>query len=247
MKTSYICSYIIPYVHSRRNLNILKYNINVLLQNPLIEIIVVETGKNSYLKNLDMKSKHIFVESDLWNLGWLYNIGARNASTDKLFFGEMSLVPNINTIMAVLQKNTEHGCLYIQDKIAQLDQQQTDQKILPEDMEGEDKPSHGIVFYKHEDFYKVGTWDEFVVGSDIYILQDKKNLTLISSGKINGVKTFVFATDKPSITDEELERSSKHLEKVMAAEPQSLHKYAISNTKKSANIHKYEQMELMIP
>jgi len=247
MKTSYICSYIIPYSHSRRNLNALKYNINILLQNPMIEIIVVETGKHSFLKNQDMKCKHVFVESKKWNLGWLYNIGTRNTSTDKLFFGEMSLVPTIKTIMAVIQKNTDHGCLYLQDEVVYLNQQQTDKKELPADLKGEEKASHGIVYYKYDDLYKVGTWDESVFSEDLYVLQDKKNTNLISSGKVNGIKTYVFDTDKPKISDEDSARSSKHLEKVMEAEPQSLYKYAISNTKKSSNIHKYTERELMIP
>jgi hypothetical protein len=235
------------YIHSKRNLNILKHNINQLLVDPRIEIIVVEAGKNSMLKDLDLKCKYVFTQTDTFNVGWLFNIGARRATTNKLFFAESSIFPKMEFITSIVRKPTEHECIYGQSDIIELDAQATDSKKYNYDMPSKQDTLSGLHYYTYEGFYKVGTWDENLYGKDLYSFQDKKNVLLLKLGKVDNTKIIKFTLDVPSVDEEQQEASTKHYDKVTSVDQDKIMSYIRSQVKKSSNIHKYEKVEIMKP
>ena len=247
MKNHYSSSYIITYIHSKRNLNVLKHNINQLLKNPKIEIIVVEAGKNPMIKNLDLKSKYVFAETNVYNVGWLFNLGARKATTKHLFFGDNSILPNMDFIINIINQPTGHECVYAQTEIIELDQTTTDNKQYNYDLPSKKSIIGGLCYYTFDGFYKVGMWDENIYDKDLYSFQDKKNHLLIKLGKSENTKGIKFLLDSARISDDIKENSNKYFDKVSKLDETKLITYIRSQQKKSANIYKYKSTEIMKP
>lgn len=247
MESYYTCSYIITYVHSKRNLNILKHNINHLLNDPRIEIIVVEAGKNAMLKNMDLKCKYIFVESDRYNVGWMFNIGAKKASTKYLFFGENCILPKMEFIVNVVRNPTDHECVYAQSDIIQLDEDATNKKNYNYEMHGTPDKINGMHYYTFEGFNKVGMWDENIYGKDLYSFQDKKNNLLLKLGKVDDSKLIKFSLDTPPFSDGVRESATKHYDKISTLDQNKMLNYIRLQVRKFSNPHRFTKTEIMNP
>lgn len=230
MKNSFLCSYIIPFIYSPQNLKLLKRNIQELVKNPNIEIIIAETGKNSFLKNLDIKAKTIFVESNTWNVSWLYNIGAKYATTDKLIFGEFSLVPNITFVQNVITNDT-HDCILGQSHIVYLNEKDSKSFKYPK-VDGTEDKLNGVYYYTREAFSEIGYFDENVYGKDVYVLQNKKN-DFIKTG-LAETKTYKHIVDNIIV-----ENTSEYLNKILGLSTEQMKKYISGQMRKFCDKNKY--------
>lgn len=247
METNYSCSYILPYIHSKRNLNVLKHNINQLLADPRIEIIVVECGKNPMLKNIDMRCKHMFVESETYNVGWLFNLGVLKATTKQLFFAENSILPKMEFVVNIVRNPTDHECIYAQTEIIELSHEDTDRKNYNNDMPSKQDSIGGLYYYTLDGFNKVGKWDENIFGRDMYSFQDKKNNLFVKLGKAENSKSIKFTIDIPTLTEDNKTSSDNYYDKLSKIEQGKLVSYIRTQTRKSANVHKYVKSKLMNP
>ena len=93
MKTFFEASYIMPYIHTPNNFKVLKKTINELY--PVmdrVQILIVETGSYPKLKDMNLKTDYMFLESDIWNVGWMFNCGLQSTRSDKLFFGSFEYI-----------------------------------------------------------------------------------------------------------------------------------------------------------
>jgi len=247
MKSPFICSYIIAYTHSHRNLKILKDNLNQIIKDHRIQIIIVEVGDNPHLQYHDLRSKHVFLESDTYNLGWIFNCGHRYATTDHLFFSDLKYHPKLEVIHSILNDGGERHCIYLQDSIGEMTQEQTDGRQNQMGIKTIPSDNRGIVYYTKDGILTVGGFDENVFGDDFWKLQEKRNKAVLNVGKVNGNGTVQFYTDGIPLNGELIEYSSKHYEKVSDLDPQRMVSYIRGQQKKIANPLKYKKIELMNP
>tara|TARA_R110000772_G_scaffold2410_4_gene8521 strand:- start:20590 stop:21339 length:750 start_codon:yes stop_codon:yes gene_type:complete len=247
MQTHFSCSYIIPYIHSPRNLKSLRSTIDTIIRDPRIQVIVVETGPIPILKNIDLKGDYLFVEShNMWNVGWLFNCGSKLTKTDNLFFGSFEYVPRLEVIYNILKDVDENRhCVYSQDSIIPLTKEQMAKKQLDFSYPDLKIPYEGVIYYTRKGFQIVGGWDENVFGQDLYKIQDKRNKSMINVGVLNGSKTFKLNVDLPNLKAELIDYSTKHLQKILGQDKDIVRNYAIAQMKKNGNYHRLIEKNLM--
>lgn len=236
-----MCSYVLPYFHSPRNLKILRSIIDVLGRDPRVQIIIVETGEYSRLNHVDLKATHVFVPSNTWNVGWLFNCGFIKTKTDHLFFGSMEYLPRLEVIHSIMKDkdNDKRHCVYLQDKIIRLDKQQTDRRQLDSNDPGEEASHEGITYYTRDGYFIAGGWDENVYGKDLYDVQDKRNKSSVNVGRAKDASTFNVFMDLPLIEDKMLEYSKQHKDKIMGLEKNVTINYLKVQSRHNANFNKY--------
>ena len=247
MQSSFICSYIISYTHSQKNLKILKENLNQIMRDPRIQIIIVEMGNNSNLEDQDIRSKHVFLKTHVYNVGWAFNCGHRYATTDHLFFGDFKYLPNLELIHSILNDSSNRHCVYLQNSIGKMSKEQTENRQQQMNVKKVDSESTGIIYYSKDGIISVGGWDENVIGDDLYKLQNIRNTSMLNIAKVDNNTTIEFYVDTIPLNKELLEYSNKHLDKVSKLDKNKINNYSISQSKKIANSRKYEKIELMIP
>lgn len=245
MKTSFTCSYIIPYIHSIENLKLLRITLNILNRDPRIQKIVIETGEVSVLKHIDLKSEYKFIESDVWNVGWLYNCGTKIATTNHLIFGTFEYLPNIDIIYNIVNKKDDRPCVYLQDELIQLSEEQTRVGVIDYNMKGLKTPSHGIVYYTREGFHRVGGWDENVFGEDLYTIQDRRNASLLNIGQVNDMKTIKYNVDLPTIDNNIREYSKAYTNRILELDKEKVISYSEGQLKRICNYNKYSKISIM--
>jgi hypothetical protein len=246
MKSPYICSYIIPYIHSPKNLKLLRSILEVLNRDTRIQKIIVETGTTSVLKNLDLKGDFIFVESSGWNVGWLFNCGSKIAKSENLFFGSFEYLPRIEVISSVLANPADQRqCVYLQDSLIELSKEQTDNRQLDPKLPEIKLAYEGIVFYTRDGFFMAGGWDENVYNKDLYVIQDKRNKCSVNVGQVNGALTFKTTVDLPIISETLTTYSTNHLNKVLNLDRDSTVNYLSSQSRRNGNYNKYLDKNIM--
>lgn len=247
MKTPFLCSYIIPYTHSPRNLKLLRYTLDDLNRDPRIQKIIVETGSVPVLKNLDLKSDYIFVESKTWNVGWLFNCGSKLTKTNNLFFGSFEYLPRLEVIHSVIGNiDPNRHCVYLQDSMSELTKEQTDNRNIDQPhINTQSYPHEGIVYYTREGFYMAGGWDENVFSKDLYIIQDKRNKCSVNIGQVNGSMVFKAFVDLPTLSDSMIDYSKKHLDKILKLDRDVTNNYLNIQSRNNGNYNKYAEKNIM--
>jgi hypothetical protein len=236
MMTNFKSSYIIPYFHSDINLKLLKNNLNQLLKDTKIEVLIVELGENSVLKNLDMKSKVIHLETKKWDLAWAFNSGVKYITTEKIFFGSFEFLPNLQLINRVIDSEENFkGCI-LQSKI-----KLADKNFLKNKKTGEEINSPGgIYFFNYTAINEVSGWDENLSGDSLYLLQNFKMEKLLKFKQFEDSSVIKLPVNIPE-TDE----NKDHLEKVKNYNTDKLKKYLQLQNKKIADLHKYRENTLL--
>lgn len=247
MQTPFLCSYIIPYHHTSRNLKMLRNVISTLSRDIRIQIIIVETGNTPRINQLDLKCEYTFAKSDTWNLGWLYNIGYRKSKTDLLFFGDFSFLPRLDVIHSIINNYGDRHCIYCQTSINRLTKEMTDIGDVNSTSNTENIMYEGITFYTRDGFIAISGYDENVFGRDLFILQDKRNRSLLSIGQVDGVSSVKLFVDEIEIKDSLIEYSSKHLNKILELDIDKTRNYIRVQGRKNGYIEKYHKSEIMNP
>lgn len=246
MKTPFTCSYIIPYTHSSHNLKLLRHVLGILDHDVNIQKIVVETGSVPHLNNMDLKSDYVFIESDIWNLGWLYNCGSKLSKTDNLFFGSFEFVPRIGVINTIVSSIDKSDCIYLQESIVNLDRDDSVNRKFDGVGKKEKSDGVGIVYYTRNGFFKSGGWDENIFGKDVFTLQYKKNKCSVNMGQVSDVITFRYNVDLPHHKDSLTKYSKEHRDKIMNLDDGVLRNYINNQVRRNGNYSKYRTQPLML-
>ena len=233
-------SYIVPYFHSYHNIKLLKRIVREVINIPGSEVIIIECGEKSELKSVDFPARIEFVNSNTYNLGWLYNIGQYLATKDKFFFGDFRYFPSFNLIKAVLENNT-HECLYIQSKVIKLNREETlAQKLNPGKSNSSQNISEGVIYCTRSGYDKVGGFDENLFGVDMYKLHEHKAKTFLTAGQVSEGITYEYITDLPVDSENIKQSSENHLKRIIQLDDQKLLNYMrVQHKKKSISKQVY--------
>ncbi len=181
--TGYILSIIIPYIHTDSNFVNLKKTLSFFSNFGRAEIIVVEQGKTKNLNGIsNIINKYVLAEIDKYNVinefnvAWLYNIGAKYATSNILLLANMDtiilpdvLLKGVDTMI----QDVELGALSLHDKIVNLDPNTTNmsfEQILTSDLSKQTKYVlnifNGFFMIKKEYYFGLSGWNENLIGDD---------------------------------------------------------------------------------
>ena len=221
--------------------------VNILTQDIRIQVIIIETGNTPKINRIDLRSDYTFVKSDTWNLGWLYNVGSRKAKTDLLFFGDFSFLPRLDVIHSVVGNSGDRHCIYCQTSINRLTKELTDIGDVNNISNTENIMYEGITFFTKDGFIAVSGYDENVYNKDLYMLQDKRNRSVLSIGQVDGISSVKLFVDEMEIKESLIEYSKKHLDRIMGLDIDKTRNYIRIQGRKNGYLEKYHKPEIMNP
>lgn len=243
MNKSIIISYRESSPERRFNLkSVLDYLSHV--QDRKTEIIVVEqddTPKIDWLKEIRGSEyiKHIFVENDgVFNKGWGYNIGAKEAVSDILIFSDSDIIIKPQTYTVALNMLTKFDVVNPYQSVVFLDEEST--KLFKEhkysfSVANKFKPVlHGIItggifFMKKETFMNLKGFDEdcYGYGHEDDILDEKIRKFNLTVKVLNDVS--IHMHHETSTNNESLYYSFVEINKQLYAEYVSMNLQQIKN------------------
>lgn len=160
-------SYIICYRHQPDRYENLLKTLEFYKNNFDLEVILVEQDTESKIPDPSLFDQHIFTYSNRpFNRSWAFNVGAKYAKSDKLFFGDCDLIcPKPQMDLTVGKLNTI-GCVSPYDKVVDLQPHES----VKVDLElwgnikrvgrGGTNLTGGIIGFRRDQFYKISGWCE---------------------------------------------------------------------------------------
>ena len=187
MKIPFLFTYIIPFTHSHERITNLKRTIEWLSGFSNVEIIVVEQSKSPMLHTFSMRGfKHIFTQTDIpFNIGWAYNIGIKNSTSDVIVFGDWKTKMNPDDMIRSLNQLQNNQVVICNSKTVTLHPHEFDNDFQKLGMlnRNNDKShiSQAIVAMRKDALERLSLWPEdFFEGDHVYQLQDIKIKQLTS-------------------------------------------------------------------
>jgi len=171
MVQSYIpkFSYIIPFRYSPDRILPLRRIIEWLSGFQNVEIIVVEQDKHSKIDYLNIRAKHIFIQSEApFNKSWALNVGVKRATSQTILFGDADFIMNPMELIEALKMLDTYDCVIPTDKVTILTQQQSamdSASILQiKNFAPKNNMLDGISIFKKDAIQKIAGWNEDLLG-----------------------------------------------------------------------------------
>jgi hypothetical protein len=165
--------YLIPYRHSIKNLNNLRKIIDWVKGFNTIRTTVIEVGKISQLKYLNLECNYLFLETKLkktWNRSWAYNYGLSKTSNPIVIFGDINIISNPEVLISSFNELSKYDCILPFDSILQLDfinSNSSLQQIVNLDTTGKTYTGlDNISIFKRDAINKIGGWCEMLMDGD---------------------------------------------------------------------------------
>ena len=170
--------YLIPYRHSGKNLNNLRKILDWIKGFNTIRTTVIEVGKVSQLKYLNLECNYLFLETKektIWNRSWAYNYGISRTNKPIVIFGDVNILANPDTLINSFNELSIYDCILPYDSILQLNSMESNsnlQNIINLDITTK-VPSglNNISIFKREAINKIGGWSEMLKDGDEDIFQ----------------------------------------------------------------------------
>lgn len=242
LKSSFEATYIMPYVHTPGNFQVLKKSISELI--PLmdrLQVIIVECGLTPRIKDMNLKTDYIHIQSNIWNVGWMFNCGMKNSRTDKIFFGSFEYIPRMDLIKKILD-DSPNGFILLQEGVSDTTMEDINNNKIPSPVPC---PEEGITYMDKTTYSKIGGWDENILGDKLYNIQQRRNKMLVPIQSINGHNVIKLLIQVPMESKSEFEKSEKYYERLIKLDNDKLMSYIRSQGKKIGNMEKYSETELI--
>jgi glycosyltransferase involved in cell wall biosynthesis len=162
-------TYIIPFRYSKDRIIPFRRTIEWLSGFQGIEILVIEQDKVSKIAEMNLKIRHIFVESDApFNKGWAYNIAIRRTTSNVLVFGDADFIMNPNEMIEGLKSLEFYDCVIPTKSVCRLNHMETNAD-LPQIFtlrreEYKFNLCDGMSIFKRDTIQKIGGWNEDILG-----------------------------------------------------------------------------------
>ena len=184
--------YLIPYRHSAKNLNNLRKAIDWVKGFNTIRTTVIEVGKVSQLKYLNLECNYLFLETKVkgtWNRSWAYNHGLSRTSNPIVIFGDINLLSKPDSLINSFNELSLYDFILPFDSVLQLnfmDSNSSLQHIIDLDTSLK-QPSglNNISIFKREAINKIGGWSEMLIDGDEDIFQMYKITKMLNYNQKN--------------------------------------------------------------
>ena len=170
-------TYIIAYRHSDERYKNLETILKWISQTNC-EIIIVEHDTTSKLDDLQSKIgfKKFLISNNLpFNKSWSFNVGFKNATNDKIVFGDADLIMNQESLLKYIDMLDEYDVVNPYSSVVDLTKEETINYLKSNDIDsiykierpGRGETDHqkvpmcgGIILFKRESIEKIGGWNE---------------------------------------------------------------------------------------
>jgi len=203
--------YLIPYRHSGKNLNNLRKVIDWIKGFNTIRTTVIEVGKVSQLKYLNLECNYLFLETKekmTWNRSWAYNHGLSRTNNPIVIFGDVNILANPDTLISSFNELNMYDCILPYDSILQLDFMTSNsslQQIISLDTTGKIYTGlDNISIFKRESINKIGGWSEMLNDGDENIFQAHKMGKMLNFKQKNNTSFCFDKDDFPKQNNPEL-------------------------------------------
>ena len=164
-------TYVIPFQFKPDRILNLRRVVDLLAGFQGSEVLIVEQDRNSKLESLNLRSSHIFVETDVpFNKSWLYNIAIQRTNTPIIIFGESDVVINPNFLIEALKSIETLDCVFPMNQIINLSHMESQMdfnSVMSVDRLGFKKNlCDGISIFKRDSIKRIGGWNEDIIGLD---------------------------------------------------------------------------------
>jgi hypothetical protein len=162
-------TYVIPFKYSRDRIIPLRRTVEWLSGFQGIEVLIIEQDRVSKIAEMNLKAKHIFVESDApFNKGWAYNIAIRRTVSNVLVFGDADFIMNPNDMIEGLKLLEFFDCVIPTKSVTRLNNMESNadfsQIFNVKREEIKLNLCDGISIYKRDTIQKIGGWNEDILG-----------------------------------------------------------------------------------
>jgi glycosyltransferase involved in cell wall biosynthesis len=246
MKNTFIpkFTYVIPFRYKPDRIISLKRVVEWVSGFNGIEILIIEQDKHSKIENLNLKGRHIFVESDLpFNKAWAYNIAIKRTQSPVLVFGDADVIMHPNDLIESLKALDSYDCVIPNSNLVQLSPPESSADIQSILNLKRTSPkmnlTDGISIFKRTAIEKIGGWNEDILGPGfINRFQDMKMKRMLNFKQMEFHAFHLF--HRPEFPDKGLvERNSKIIEHY--SNPMSdLQSHIQTTVPKSGYLNKYQ-------
>jgi predicted glycosyltransferase involved in capsule biosynthesis len=171
----YNFTYIIGYRHRADRLVNLRKVIDWLVGFNGIEIILVEQDVIPRLENHIFPVKYIYTKSELpYNRSWAFNVGARQASSERIVCGDCDLIMNPDDFFKGLKELENFDTVSPYTKVIDLTQQEINLPLselnkINRNYRGQNDNqkinfSGGITLFNKDSYFSIGGYPEEFVG-----------------------------------------------------------------------------------
>ena len=162
-------SYIIPFKFRQDRIIPLRRVIDWLAGFQGIEVIVIEQDTHSKINHLNLKAKHIFIESSApFNKSWAYNVAIKYAQSNVILFGDGDFIMDPMKLIESLKLIENYDCVIPTNKVLKLNQQQSamDTGSILNMIGTNPKTSmfDGLSIFKKDAIRTIAGWNEDMIG-----------------------------------------------------------------------------------
>lgn len=229
--------YLIPYRHSGKNLNNLRKVIDWIKGFNTIKTTVIEVGKVSQLKYLNLDCNYLFLETKekmIWDRSWAYNYGLTRTNNPIVIFGDVNILSNPDTLINSFNELANYDCILPYNSILQLNFMESNsslQNII--NLDTSKKTLSGldnISIFKREAINKIGGWSEMLKNGDENIFQLFK-INKMLNFKQNDYTSFCFDKD----TSPNIQQNNELINKLLNLNNLEIERYINAEQRGVAN------------
>ena len=205
MKNTYVpkFTYVIPFRYRADRIIPLRRVVDLINGFQGSEIMIIEQDKHSKISHLNLKAKHIFIESDLpFNKSWAYNVALKRVISPVVIFADADFIMNPNDLIESLKTLETCDCVIPTSNIINLTQGESAgdlNQIFSIKKPGyKSALTNGAVLFKKEAIQKIGGWNEDFIGiSQENQFQDIKIKALLNYKELDYTGYHLFHRQDP--------------------------------------------------
>lgn len=164
-------TYIIGYKHSPDRIDNLKRIIDWISKTGC-EVIIVEQDTESKISEIEGVKKVLLQNNYPFNKSWCFNFAWKQASNNKIVFGDADLIMDMDSLLESVSKLGEYECINPYSSVIDLFPEETLSSKTFEDLKKISRPGRGetdhqkvpmcggIILFTKDSLEKVGGWCE---------------------------------------------------------------------------------------
>jgi glycosyltransferase involved in cell wall biosynthesis len=237
-------TYVIPFRYSRDRILPLRRTIEWLSGFQGIEVLIVEQDKVSKIAEMNLKARHIFLESDApFNKGWAYNVALRRTTSNVLVFGDADFIMNPNEMIEGLKSLEFFDCIIPTKSISRLNNMESNadlsQIFTIKREEFKFNLCDGMSMFKRETIQKIGGWNEDILGNGyVNKFQDLKIKKMLNYKEMDFIGYHLYHI--PTLPDQMLSQRNQSILEYYEKPDSDLNQHINNTVPKAGFLNKYQ-------
>lgn len=246
-------TYILAYKHSPDRLKALFRKLEWLKPIPDMEILLIEVGESSQLRNLNLDVRHKFIKTEFgkFNKAWVFNIGFSFCKTEYVIFGDCDVIMRYQDFMASLKFLEQYDVVSPHSKLIDLSPMESrlpNDEIFKIDRLGRGEAiddmekiniCSGILMAKSRHISNVGGWSESYEGWGAEDDAFAHILTRTTSCIEIQYNAYHLWHKKAVVDRNQYDENLRHLTELKAMSDQQMEAFLVKNKQNIGKLNKY--------